>query len=91
MLKLPRGNAETYRCGGNCTAGEILCLPQVISARVGGRLHGLLSFRDRRVRRLFYPSAELGHSVIDITGDAGSLSLVWPKGVCECDTSSTKK
>lgn len=86
MFKLPRGDAETYRCGGNCTTSEVLCLPQVISARVCSRLHGLLSFRDRRVRRLFYPRAELGHSVIDITGDAGSLSLV-----CVCDTSSTKK
>ena len=76
MFKLARGDAETYRCGGNCTAGEVLRLPQVISARVGSRLHSLLSFRDRRVRRLFHLRAELGHSIIDITGDAGSLSLV---------------
>jgi hypothetical protein len=80
MFKLPRGDTGTYRCGGNGTAGEVLCLPEVISARVGSHLHGLLPFRDRRVRRLFHLRAELGHSVIDIAGDAGSLSLVWAQG-----------
>lgn len=53
-------------------------MPQVTSARVGSRLHGLLPFRDRRVHRLFHLRAELCHSVVGVTGDAGSLSLAWP-------------
>ena len=90
MFKLPRGDAKTYRCGGNCTASEVLCLPQVISASVGGRLHGLLPFRDRRVRNLLYLGAELCHGVIGVTGDAGSLSLVWPPRVCVYDLPQSK-
>jgi len=70
-----QGDAKTYRRGGHCAARENLCLPEVVRTRIDCRLHVLLPFRDRRVCRILYLCAELGHSIIHITSDAGSPSL----------------
>jgi hypothetical protein len=76
MLKRPTEMPKTHHCGRNCAASEILRLPEVIGPCVGGRLHALLPFRDRRVCRRLYLRMKLGHSVAHITGDARSPSLL---------------